>query len=198
MRTLRAGDVVEAFRVGAAVVVHDGLTGVVGIAQRLPGDAEHAGIDRFDFGVAAMRIHRDLQVGSQFAAQRAVDLLCFVAVAVVDFAGRLIQHVGDTGARVRPHAEKDCVDEAERIEAHDLGIHPAVQRNVGRSEAAGVAHRFGRHHPGKLDGRRCGLGVCILLWPSGGNRRDWTRRGALVLCTRERHILQAHEHKNGE
>jgi hypothetical protein len=50
------GDVVKALCIGPAVIVHDGLTGVVGIAERRTGDAQRARIDRLDLGVAPVGV----------------------------------------------------------------------------------------------------------------------------------------------
>ena len=73
-----AGHIIETLLVGPSEVVDDRLAKMIAVGQRLPGDAGHAGVNRFSLGaqVAAAVFEKGALTG-KFQVQGAVDTASF-------------------------------------------------------------------------------------------------------------------------
>ena len=138
-----AGVVVEAVLVGTAVVVDDRRAEMEAVVQRRSADAANHAVNRFDAAAAPVRQAGALAVLAQFVHQRLVNLLRLIGgrarIRVLNARARRLDHVPHARARPRPHAEKDIVHIAQRVEPQYGRVNPTVHRNVGRTQRTGRA-----------------------------------------------------------
>src|ERR1700733_1356083 len=110
--------VVEAFLIGAAVVVDDGLAEVEAVAERRSADAAQVCIDAIELRMCGVFAAYSLFVGFELLAQRKEDLEGLLVIGVgIDLVARLLQHVHDTEAGPRPQVEVGGIDITQRVEA---------------------------------------------------------------------------------
>lgn len=165
-----AGDVVEAFGVGTAVVVDECLAQVETVAEVVAGDAHEARVDGVEAvdGAAGIRGVRGF-VG-EVGLEACKDGDGFLVAAIHDVGLRLLQHVDKAATGPGTHGDKGGVEIAHGIQAERHGIEGAVDGNVRGAEIVG--------------GRGCGFEVVgRKRRPRRGGRG--LRRGAggpFVLC----------------
>ena len=125
-----AKEVIEAGLIGTTIVVDDGLAEVVAVAQGRLADVHAAVVDLVN---AVDGVSGNLALGllgGEFGEELGEHALGLLVASLKDLVLRALKHVEDAAARVGAQGEEHGVEVAHGVEAVELGVDPAIERDI--------------------------------------------------------------------
>src|SRR5258708_21295982 len=101
---------VEALLIGSAVIIHDGLSKVVTVSQRLSGNVGASRVDGIESYIGGLIAS---QLGGKLVGQPAIQTRSLASVIIDDFVTSVFEQANALGARPRTKPLEPAVDHAQ-------------------------------------------------------------------------------------